>query len=748
MKDGEEAVRAARARIARSLRDGACDETTGALAERVMRERTQAVRALAHGACAGGEALHVLRVEIKRARYALEALTPVLPADECTSLLAMLALAQDRLGEVNDLVTLVARLERYAAALAGGLPGEAGSAEPGLEDDVGDLLERFRELRDARQARAAEWWVREGAAAWGVEGTDELGERQGAADMRMAPAAGNGKNVGSGTAAVHSSPKGAESAQGELWLAGKRFAVIDIGSNSLRLLAVELIDSRSWNVLAEERSMTRLAMGLAAKGELCTEAMARSVEAIERFRSVAKRLGVERVRAFATAAVREAKNRDQFIRLVRERAGLELELVSARDEGKLTHLSVARVHDLSAGTATVIDIGGGSLEVVQSQQGVITGNTSMPLGAVRVTEAFGGAGAVAGKRFREVRRYAQRTIERRVRKPDLPPNMLVGCGGACTTILTLAAAARGVVLDRSSPALVQQAPVQRSELKDILRRLRKMPLEKRMSVPGLPSDRADIIIAGMVVIERLMKHLGSEQLTVHPGGFREGLLLRMIEDEASTREGGGAASVGPMDEVRDFARRCRYEEAHSEHVADLALSLFDQFQRESDLIADLGAGGRERLMLEAAAVLHDVGITVSYDGHHRHSYTMIRHADLQGLSAREIELVALIARFHRKRGPSASHRALRQLAPDDSAVVRRLAGILRVADGLDRSHSQHVTGVHVRFGSRGVHLEVTASTEAKSDVKAARRKADLLEAMIGGKVAIGEAGAELSTERD
>lgn len=527
-------------------------------------------------------------------------------------------------------------------------------------------------------------------------------------------------------------------AQRDLWMSGKRFAVIDIGSNSIRLLAVELIDAASWRVLAEERAMTRLAQGLARTGEISPEAMARSVEAIGRFKGQADKLGVTRVLAFATAAVREAANRRDFVSLVHDRAGLHLELVSELDEGRLTHRSVARVFDLAQGDAAVADIGGGSLEVVLSQRGIITANTSMPLGAVRVTEAFGGADSCAGVRFKEMRRHAKDLIAQRVTKPEVPPAMLVGCGGTFTTLLTLAAASRGVMIDRNSPALTTLGPVSRAQVIALLKDLRALSLEERLRVPGLPSDRADIVIAGLCVIERLMAHLGLSQVHVHPGGFREGLLLRMIDQAVleQDRTALDASDADHMAAVREFATGCRYDRPHSEHVATLALRLFDQFRDESSLIPDLATAQHERLMLEAAAVLHDIGIMVEYDRHHKHSRTIIRHAELRGFTERETEIIAHVARYHRRGLPRERHADFAALPDPDQALVRRLAGLLRVADGLDRAHAQNVRDARVRFGNGKVTIEVTASGDVSVDCEAADKKADLLRDVLGQKVRV------------
>lgn len=728
------------------------------------------------------EVFHSVRLDLKALRYTMEILVRLVPEGQALalrdSLLPVLVEAQERMGAANDISSLTDRLGRYASSLATTHHSERLTADVYLESDVRDLHDRFAQVRDLRLEKAAVWWQQIGLpnllAALPQAGITPLPPKvepaadssrprsvspspessmQSVTHKRENGASGQGHVsspagagvMGAGQGTTHMMPQPAtpqpnlhpEAArQRDLWLSGRKLAVIDIGSNSIRLLAVELVDSQTWTVLAEERAMTRLAQGMAANREISSDAMARSVEAIGRFKVQAERLGVQGVRAFATAAVREASNKRDFISLVQDRTGLLVELVSARDEGRLTHLSVSRVYDLSRGAAGVIDIGGGSLEVVESRDGIITANTSMPLGAVRLTEAFGGANAASGKNFGALRHEAERQIKRHVRTPETPPGILVGCGGTFTTLLTLAAATRGVLIERNSPALSTLGPVTREQLKSLLKHLRGLSLEQRLRVPGLPSDRADIVVAGLVVVERLMKRLGATQLHVHPGGFREGLVLRLIEDELARRPNTPATPADLLAGVRRLGEACHFDKPHSEHVANLALSLFDQFRSQSDIIHGLGADGSERVILHAAALLHDVGVMVNYKGHHKHSCTIIRHASLPGFSARQIELIANIARYHRKGGPKESHRAFASLSDRDRLLVSRLAALLRVADGLDRAHAQATETVHVRFGNGIVHIEPMGSALREEDLAAAGDKADLLREVTGSEIDI------------
>jgi exopolyphosphatase/guanosine-5'-triphosphate,3'-diphosphate pyrophosphatase len=736
---GEELVGSLQECEAESLQEMAAGELSR-LAHDALSLGSQKIEEPAH--------LHELRLAVKRLRYTLEVFTPCVGQDELGRVMPLLEEAQRLAGEVNDVLVLVQRLTGYIQEVE-----SASDPDPTLISSLAELRDRFAGVGERRCERFAAWW--RGQDVRGVlEPLVARGPAPSSGGTRVAMAAFSGveletvpevtviekvNGAGRDAKAAEQKAEAPATSQRNLWLSGKRLAVIDIGSNSIRLLSVELIDERSWRTLAEERAMTRLAQGMGRAGLLSTEAMARAVEAIGRFKAIADKLGVTTIGAFATAAVREAGNKSDFMSLIEDRTGLKLEVVSALDEGKLTHRSVARVYDLSQGSAAVVDIGGGSMEVVFSHNGVITENTSMPLGAVRVTEAFGGADQCAGPRFKKMRGWVEKEVARHVREHATPPTILVGCGGAFTTLLTLAAASRGVLIDRNSAALASLGPVARTQLKSLLKELRGMTLEQRLRVPGLPSDRADIIIAGLTAIERLMKHLGSSQVHVHPGGFREGLLLRMVDQEIADRARAGAETSGAdmIREARDLAARCGYEKAHSEHVARLALSLFDQFREESDLIPGLGSVKDERVILEAAALLHDVGMLVEYRRHHRHSQTIIRHADLHTWGARQVELLATIARYHRKAAPCLEHPEFEALTEQERQLVRRLAGLLRVADGLDRSHALNVQSVRVRFGNQAVHLEMKSEADPSEDLKAARSKSDLLSAVLGVRIDFG-----------
>ena len=387
-----------------------------------------------------------------------------------------------------------------------------------------------------------------------------------------------------------------------------------------------------------------------------------------------------------------------------------------------------------------MDIGGGSTEIVLSAPGSASGGAliervyTLELGAVRLTEMFGGAGACAKKRFGEMRRHIKGTLAACVGRPPPTARVVIGTGG---TFTTLGAMVLQRELGRSADGLfgagVQGLEVGRADLRHLLEDLRKQPVKERTRVPGLSADRADIIVAGLAIADGVMRWLDANRVRVHDGGIRDGILLAMVGER---RGEGREARPDPMRSVRRLAKACAYEAAHSRHVAGLALSIFDQMRSAGEAVG-LGAGMRlddeARMLLEAAAILHDVGYLINYAQHHKHSYHLIVHADLAGLTTRQVRVIANVARYHRAAGPKTRHRPFGSLSVDDRALVCGLSGILRVADGLDRTHMQSVRSVSLSFGRGVVVFSVGAEGEPSVDVWGAVRKSKLFEDAFGVK---------------
>jgi len=263
----------------------------------------------------------------------------------------------------------------------------------------------------------------------------------------------------------------------------------------------------------------------------------------------------------------------------------------------------------------------------------------------------------------------------------------------------------------------------RGEVRHLFEHLRTLPLSARRALPGLHADRSDIIVAGVAVIERMMKYLQVNRLLISDQGVRDGLLLRMISQLLNRPPAEMDTDV--LAGVRQFAAACAFEQKHAQHVAYLALQLFDQVQ------ARLCLPPSERLILEAAALLHEVGYLINYEKHHLHSYHLIMHGNLRGLSPQQRELVANVARYHRRSGPKRKHENFARLQPADRETVKRLSALMRLADGLDRTHRQQIRAVQCTWHGRRLILTATADQRPDVDFWGARQKGKLFEKVFG-----------------
>jgi exopolyphosphatase / guanosine-5'-triphosphate,3'-diphosphate pyrophosphatase len=661
--------------------------------------------------------LHTLRTASKRLRYAIEVFAGCFSEELRTELYPGLVQIQDRLGATTDLQSLIGRLS-----------GELEQLQPSSKSAgaLSELLDRYRAIHDSRVRETTEFLRGGGLGVFRrierlLAGRIPAGT-SGALAFSIPPAAPSSTPPAEPPAEPAAEPRQSQ-----------RMAVIDVGTNSIRLEIVDARPDRTYRILDDEKETARLGAGMLRTGELAPEPMERSVQTIARMAAIAAGRGVPpaNLRVIGTYAVRAAKNREQFLALVKERTGLEVTVLPPDQEAKLAFLSVSHAFDtLSDVTSAVVDIGGGSTEIVLSAGGVPEQVYGLPLGAMLMTEKFGGPEEATLENFDRLRRHIDRVLEEHVGRPLLIPQAVVGTGGTFGVLASVLNAAGG------GPQLWDRRAgfeASRSEIKHLIERLRRTPSADRASVPGIPADRADIIVAGFLIMERVLKHLGANAVRIHDRGIRDGLILSMIARAFPQ----GAHEADPMAAVRRLALKCGYEHQHSEHVTRLALSLFDQ------LAARLAPPGCEqaawatpssRRLLEAAAVLHDIGYLVSYTAHHKHSYHLIVHSDISApglFTARETEIVANIARYHRRAEPSKAHAPFARLPKEDRDLVRALAGILRIADGLDRTHSQRIASVRVEVGTSDARFLVEATGDPDADLWGAADKRSVFERQFG-----------------
>ena len=493
-----------------------------------------------------------------------------------------------------------------------------------------------------------------------------------------------------------------------------RLAAIDVGSNTIRLIVAEVQDDDTYRILDEEREMVRLGEKLDRTGRLSEPAVERALVAMGKMKAIADGFKVTEIRAIATSAVREAANGRAFTREVMRQHKVRIDVISGEEEAQLAFRSAARHFDLEGRSTAVVDIGGGSVEVILSAGTAIDQVYSLPFGAVRVTERFVRSDPLRTKHWKVMKEEIDRAIRATIR-PAHRAEIMVGSGGSFTALAHMSKWQR-----EGRHGSVQGYILTTAEVIHLLDRLREAPLEARRQMQGLSPDRADIIVAGASVISRLVRRLGTQQILVNERGIRDGLLLHMISELPGRSSVAQLPQAGNRTEwARHFARKCRSNERHCEQVATLATQIFDGIKLRFDLPAS------SRDVLQAAALLHDIGYLISHSKHHKHAYHLIIHGDLPGFSPHEVELIANVARYHRRAFPKKSHENLARLPAEERRLIARLSGILRIADGLDRTHSQSVTGVKVRSLRGRLRLSIEASSFPEVECADAERKSDL-----------------------
>ncbi len=503
-----------------------------------------------------------------------------------------------------------------------------------------------------------------------------------------------------------------------------RIAAVDIGSNSIRQIVADVSDAGEIRVVDEMKAAPRLGTRLDATGELTAAAMQRATDALARMATLARRLDAAKIEVVATSAVRDAANRDAFIERVREATGLRVRVLAGEEEARLSFRSALAHFDLAVGRAVVMDIGGGSLEFALSADGLVERLISLPFGAIRLTEQYLGTHPRA-RDVQQLRRAIRADIRTNLPRRDWRNAQIIGSGGTFTNLAGMYLARHGMAVARS----VHGTRVPRVEVEHILDVLTALTPSERPSVPGLNAGRSDIIIAGLAVIAEMMARLDSQALTVSGYGIREGLLLETAEVRQVPQDPGAARERS----VRAFAERCHFEQPHSEHVQRIALQIFDAVGER------LGCERGDRALLADAGLLHDVGYHINYDKHHKHSYHLIVHAELLGMSPEERVAVANIARYHRGAEPKRKHANFGPLERALRGRIVRLAAILRVADGFDRGHVGAVERVEVEWTDRALRLRAVPSHDARTirlELWGASRKCGLLSAVAGVPVAI------------
>jgi exopolyphosphatase / guanosine-5'-triphosphate,3'-diphosphate pyrophosphatase len=492
-------------------------------------------------------------------------------------------------------------------------------------------------------------------------------------------------------------------------------AAIDAGSNAVRLSVARAYSALDIEPLHTERYPLRLGESVFVRHRFSEETFTKGVKAFRHLRGIMDEFGVTRYRAVATSASREARNHNAFVRHIKQKAHIELEVIGGAEESRLGREAVIAALGPENPPRCIIDLGGGSLEISILREHAVEHSAQLPAGAVRLMTTLNIPGVIRPPQAEQVRRYVRALLESRLpSRPNLGESIAVAVGGNAETLATVAPGPRMHGL----PTL--QLPLLRERLADILGR----DVRDRMKAYGVRRDRADVMGIAAVTLITLGRYLNIRTLMIPTVGVREGLLQEIARDAFSRKEPHryNAEARQLLVGTRSFARRLEYDQRHAEHVRELSILLFDQLQPLHHLPA------QSRVLLEAGALLHDVGHMVSHRGHHKHGEYLTLNGDIPGLAGRDRAVVASLVRYHnRKSEPAGHHSAYSSLNNNDKRIARRLAAILRIAEALDHSHRQRVTNLRASFQRGAVGLQVTARGDAVEDLRDANRSVELFE---------------------
>lgn len=526
------------------------------------------------------------------------------------------------------------------------------------------------------------------------------------------------------------------------------FAAMDIGTNSIRLAVIEMQSKFSWTTLSMQKQVVRLGEGefTADSGKkdensdeivryLTDEAMDRAALVCARFADMARGFGAERIVALATAASREAANRDEFVRRVRSVAGLDVRVISGQEEARLIYLGVSSAIDLKMGDkALFMDIGGGSTELIVGYQNTYSFLDSLRLGAIRLTAEFlkQPDKPVPPATWAEMQRHIKSVLAPAARAiRNIGFTTMYGSSGTAINMAEIAAH----MSSGSPPQSFRNYVLPLTEVQAITKKLCALNIEQRRRVPGLNTERADIIIGGSAILQTVMEVVGASSLTISDRGLREGIIVdHLVRTNTSADDVSAAPLIGARRRsIQQLMKSTGVEEAHAAHIVRLSLMIFDEWKR-------LGLHGysRSRELLEYAGLLHDCGFFISHTNHQNHSYYLIRNSELLGFNDLEVEIVASLALYHRKAAPRKRHPNFARLDGKTQRVIRILSCALRLAEALDRGHLMLVTGVSFARTAKSdtVEMSVTCSPEAQLELWAAAGQSEAFQKTFGMNLSV------------
>jgi len=506
-----------------------------------------------------------------------------------------------------------------------------------------------------------------------------------------------------------------------------KIAALDIGSNSIHMVTAKVWDG-GFEIIDRAKEMVGLGRSTLIKGRFSLEALEAGFKTLATFKRLAENQGCDPILAVATSAVREASNGGELVLRAWEELGLRIDVITGLREAELIFAGAAHAIDFRGQRPLVIDIGGGSVEIVLGRGNQIQWRESLKLGVARLAERFLESDPPKSSEISALRDHARTILAPAMaRARRAKPTLVVGTSGTMLSLTTMCIAHRTGKI----PSSLHNQIMRLKDLSEVRARLLEEPTEERAHIPGLDRKRIDLAPAGALIAELMMDSLKVRELRACEWALREGIILSYIKEHAEEIEAAGKIPDIRRRSIIQMARRFQNDESrsHSERVARLALRIFDGARSVHEM------GEHERELLEYAALVHDVGLFVSHSKHHRHSYYLILNGELRGFLPEETLTIASIARYHKGALPKNSSDELSELPASMREIVIGLAAILRIADALDRSHHGIVNDVRVSRNNGRVDFKlVTNGRDAELELWAAQRKAELWEKQFGSEI--------------
>jgi exopolyphosphatase/guanosine-5'-triphosphate,3'-diphosphate pyrophosphatase len=510
---------------------------------------------------------------------------------------------------------------------------------------------------------------------------------------------------------------------------GRVVSFVDIGTNSVRLLIVRLNPNHSYSILSQQKQQVRLGEGEFEEEEILPEAIERLVIVCKKLTELARSFKTDEFVAVATSAMREATNQQEILHLLRQEALLDVRVISGQEEARLIYLGVSSGIHLGDRQAFFIDIGGGSTEIAVGGEQNYHYLESFKLGAIRLSNLYLSdnlSDPVSTDRYKKIQQHVKDAIIHSVKKiRQQKIDLSIGSSGS---IMNLAEIAQKTFHQNGNS---EENVLLYKDLRKVIDLLCSLPLEQRRKIPGMNPERADIIISGAAILDLFMKELALDSIAITSRGLQDGLLVDYLSrmdafpllGELSPRQRS----------VLQLGRSCRINEVHARTVTALVLELFDS----AKALKLHNFGDWERELLEYATFLHDIGTFISYNNHHAHSYYIIKNSELLGFDQTEVNIIANIARFHRKKVPKKRDPVILELDSRERETLRILTIFIRLGESLDRSHAALIQ--HVRFSrsdEESVFLEVVARGDCQLEIWGVEAEKKAFEKIFGKKLVL------------